>query len=80
LTGTPGPELEGGSRSITLRKAVYREYTDETFPREYHGTATLLPDGRVLESGMGADFGNVPNQLSAEFFSPVQGRETDHHF
>ncbi len=39
-------------------------------PREYHGTATLLPDGRVLESGMGADFGNVPNELSAEFFSP----------
>lgn len=39
-------------------------------PREYHGTAVLLPDGRVLESGMGADFGNVPNELSAEFFSP----------
>ncbi|HEX3740985.1 MAG TPA: galactose oxidase-like domain-containing protein [Terriglobales bacterium] len=39
-------------------------------PREYHGTALLLPDGRVLESGMGADFGNVPNELSAEFFSP----------
>ena len=39
-------------------------------PREYHGTAVLLPDGRVMESGMGADFGNVPNELSAEFFSP----------
>jgi hypothetical protein len=39
-------------------------------PREYHGTALLLPDGRVLESGMGADFGNVPDQLNAEFFSP----------
>ena len=39
-------------------------------PREYHGTALLLPDGRVLESGMGADFGNVPNELSAEFYSP----------
>jgi len=39
-------------------------------PREYHGTAVLLPDGRVLESGMGADFGNVPNELSAEFYSP----------
>ena len=39
-------------------------------PREYHGTALLLPDGRVVESGMGADFGNVPDQLSAEFFSP----------
>lgn len=39
-------------------------------PREYHGTALLLPDGRVLVSGMGADFGNVPDQLSAEFYSP----------
>jgi hypothetical protein len=39
-------------------------------PREYHGTAVLLPDGRVLESGMGADFGNVPNELSAEFYAP----------
>jgi hypothetical protein len=39
-------------------------------PREYHGTAVLLPDGRVLESGMGADFGNVPDEKSAEFFSP----------
>jgi len=30
-------------------------------PREYHSTALLLPDGRVIESGMGADFGNVPD-------------------
>jgi hypothetical protein len=39
-------------------------------PREYHSTALLLPDGRVVVSGMGSDFGNVPDQLSAEFFSP----------
>ena len=39
-------------------------------PREYHSTALLLPDGRVLQSGMGADFGNVPNEMTAEFFSP----------
>jgi hypothetical protein len=39
LTGTPGPELEGGSRSITLRKAVYREYTDETFSTRKPRTA-----------------------------------------
>jgi hypothetical protein len=39
-------------------------------PREYHGTAILLPDGRVLVSGMGADFGNVPDEMNAEFYSP----------
>jgi hypothetical protein len=39
-------------------------------PREYHGTALLLPDARVLVSGMGADFGNVPDELNAEFYSP----------
>jgi hypothetical protein len=39
-------------------------------PREYHGTALLLPDGRVLVSGMGADFGQVADQRSAEFYSP----------
>lgn len=39
-------------------------------PREYHGTALLLPDGRVMESGMGADFGNVTDEKSAEFYSP----------
>ena len=39
-------------------------------PREYHSTALLLPDGRVVVSGMGADFGNVPDEKTAEFFSP----------
>jgi len=39
-------------------------------PREYHSTAILLPDARVLVSGMGADFGNVPNEMNAEFYSP----------
>jgi len=39
-------------------------------PREYHSTALLLPDGRVVQSGMGSDFGNVPDEKSAEFYSP----------
>jgi hypothetical protein len=39
-------------------------------PREYHATALLLPDARVLVSGMGADFGNVTDETNAEFYSP----------
>jgi hypothetical protein len=39
-------------------------------PREYHGTALLLPDARVLVSGMGSDFGKVPDEKNAEFYSP----------
>ncbi len=49
LTGTPGPELEGGPRSVTLRKAVYREYTDSSFsilkprPAEWEHLGILGP-------------------------------------
>jgi FtsP/CotA-like multicopper oxidase with cupredoxin domain len=49
LTGTPGPELEGGSRSSTLRKAVYREYMDASFstlkprPAEWEHLGILGP-------------------------------------
>lgn len=39
-------------------------------PREYHSTALLLPDGRIIVSGMGNDFGQVPDETNAEIFSP----------
>src|SRR5882672_1814298 len=41
-------------------------------PRLYHGTALLMPDGRVLISGGGRGSGGVAasDQLNAEFFSP----------
>ena len=39
-------------------------------PREYHATTLLLPGARAPVSGMGADFGNVPNEMNAEFYSP----------
>jgi hypothetical protein len=39
-------------------------------PREYHSTALLLPDARVLVSGMGFDFGQVPDETNAEIYSP----------
>ena len=71
-------DKNGGNISNAVYPAELWSPTTQTWttmasmhtPREYHSTAVLLPDGRVLESGMGADFGNVPNELSAEFFSP----------
>lgn len=40
-----------------------------TTARLYHSTALLLPDGRVLSAGSGADSG-APNQTNAEIYSP----------
>jgi galactose oxidase len=37
--------------------------------RDYHGTALLMPDGRVLVAG-GSESGGTPDQKNAEFFSP----------
>lgn len=71
-------DRNGGTIANAVYAAELWSPTTETWstmasmhtPREYHGTALLLPDGRVLVSGMGADFGNVPDEKSAEFYSP----------
>ncbi len=38
--------------------------------RLYHGTALLLPDGRVLEAGSGRPTGHGVDQFNAEIYSP----------
>jgi hypothetical protein len=71
-------DKNGGNISNAVYPAELWSPTTQTWttmasmhtPREYHSTALLLPDGRVLQSGMGADFGNVPDETSAEFYSP----------
>jgi hypothetical protein len=71
-------DKNGGNISNAVYAAELWSPTTQTWstmssmhtPREYHSTAILLPDARVLVSGMGADFGNVTNEMSAEFYSP----------
>jgi len=71
-------DKDGGNISNAIYAAELWSPTTQTWatmssmhtPREYHATALLLPDARVLVSGMGADFGNVPNEMNAEFYSP----------
>jgi hypothetical protein len=42
----------------------------EARAREYHSTALLLPDGRVLVAGSGHNFANSYAEYSAEIYSP----------
>src|SRR5262249_10333236 len=43
----------------------------EARAREYHSTAMLLPDGRVLVAGSGHNFANSYADYSAEIYSPA---------
>ena len=72
-----GRTKEGKAISNAVYEAELWSPTTETFqtmaamtvPRLYHGTALLLPDGRVLVSGSGDSYGG-PNQTTAQFYSP----------
>jgi hypothetical protein len=71
----------GGSTFNDLSRAVlaaeiwnpgtgtWRTVASAAVPRGYHGTAILLPDGRVLQSGAGDAAGAV-DQKNAELYSP----------
>lgn len=48
---------------------TWRTMAPMSVPRQYHGTALLLPDARVLVAGSGDSYGG-PRQTTAEFFSP----------
>jgi hypothetical protein len=43
--------------------------SSNTIIRDYHGTALLMPDGRVLVAG-GSESKGLPSQKNAEIFSP----------
>ena len=74
----------GGVRGTTFNdptKAVYAAelwnpgtgqwttLSSNAVTRDYHGTALLMPDGRVLVAG-GSESSGAPNQKNAEIFSP----------
>jgi PKD repeat protein len=48
---------------------MWTTLASNSITRTYHGTALLLPDGRVLHAGSGEASG-APNQKNAEIFSP----------
>jgi galactose oxidase-like protein/glyoxal oxidase-like protein len=48
---------------------TWRTLASNTVRRAYHSTAILLPDGRVLFAGSGAEKGD-PDETNAELFSP----------
>jgi galactose oxidase len=71
----------GGTKFNDPTKAVYTSelwspttgqwttLSSNAVMRDYHGTALLMPDGRVLVAG-GSEAAGTPNQKNAEIFSP----------
>ncbi len=66
-------DLVGAVRTAELWHPATGTWTtlaSSTVARIYHGTALLLPDGRVLYTGSG-DGGGSPNEPSYELYSPA---------
>ena len=64
--------IAGGLRTAELWHPAAGTWTtlaSSTVVRIYHGTALLLPDGRVLYTGSGDGEGS-PNELNYELYSP----------
>lgn len=72
-----GFRTEGKNDAYGVYEAELWSPSSETFqtvarmltPRQYHGTALLLPDGRIVVAGGGDSYGG-PNHTVAEFYSP----------
>ncbi|MEM7032293.1 MAG: galactose oxidase-like domain-containing protein, partial [Chloroflexota bacterium] len=48
----------------------WTEMDTQQITRQYHSTALLLPDARVISTGEGRAFFNCTQQYNAEFYSP----------
>lgn len=75
IGGTRGPGYNDSTLTIhqaeiwSPETGVWRTVAANAINRIYHSTAILLPDGRVLSAGAGAQSGAV-DQLNAEIYSP----------
>jgi WD40 repeat protein len=75
-TSAPGFNTQGGAvheaEIWDPRTETWRIVAAETRNRTYHGTALLLPSGRVLSSGSGegGDISYANSEFSAQVFSP----------
>ena len=76
--GTSGPGFNDQGGAVHYAELWYpqtetwKTMAPETSNRTYHGTAVLLPNGRVLSSGSG-EGGGIPyanSELTAQIFSP----------
>jgi hypothetical protein len=63
-TSVKVPELWNPANGSWSRLAT------ESVMRTYHGTAALMPDGRVVSTGSGDADGGVPNQYTGQIFYP----------